>query len=114
MHYLNIKPDYSEAEIEKLNNQKLTVADYTGWTLEDAKTSLGIQGLKSNIGAFFGEAPVEEDLNLHDDDDVGDGTVLPDNSYLVNYLNGDLQVVDQYPKPGMKIAPGGIVFLYWE
>jgi len=120
LHYLNIKPDYTEDEIASINNQRIDVPDYTGWTLGDAKASLEINGLKCNIGLFIGEEPEEV---IDETEGAADATD-PDNpvidvehsdySYLVNNLNKDLPVVDQYPKPGMKTSPGGMVFLYWE
>jgi len=118
LHYLNIKPDYTDDEIEKINNQKIAVADYTDWTLEDAKTSLEYNGLKSNIGTFWGEikdVSVVDPISEEDDEDADVIDMIdPESTYLVNYLSRDLQVVDQYPKPGMRVSPGGIVFLYWE
>jgi len=117
LHYLNIKPDYTEAEIEKINNQKIAVADYTGWTLGDAKSSLEYNGLKSNIGTFWGESRdvSADDAIVADDGDIDVVDMIdPESTYLVNYLSREMQVVDQYPKPGMRVSPGGIVFLYWE
>ena len=120
LHYMNIKPEYSDSEIERINNQKITVPDYTGWTLGEAKDSLQLNGLKCNIGNFYGEEPEEI---IDDTEDAVDATDMEnpeidvghsDYSYLVNNLNRDLPVVDQYPKPGMKAEPEGMVFLYWE
>ena len=64
-------------------------------------------------------APEEPADDIHDDgddhNDAGDpGIDQAENNFLVNGLDRELKVVDQYPKPGMKIAPGGTVFLYWE
>jgi len=120
LHYMNIKPVYSEAEIEKINNQRITVADYTGWTLEDAKESLTYNGLKSNIGRFYGDEPeIIEIVTAEAKEEEGaDEPEIdlehPESSYLVNNLHKEFHVIDQYPKPGMKAAPGGMVFLYWE
>jgi len=120
LHYLNIKPNYTEDEIDRLNNQKVAVADYTGWTLEDAKLSLEYNGLKCNIGNFLGEEPEEAPpeapgvADASDPDNPDIDTDHSDYSYLVNNLNKNLPVVDQYPKPGMRLEPGGMVFLYWE
>jgi stage V sporulation protein D (sporulation-specific penicillin-binding protein) len=137
LRYLNIKPDYTENELEKMNSQRLTVADYTGWTLADVKASLELQGLKSNIGVLRGDEPEEPedtdaetdadadidadtdgaDSTAHPEGDVDDhknGSVRPENYLVVNDLPKDLKVVDQYPKPGMNVAPNGTVFLYWE
>ena len=114
LRYLNIKPAYTEAEIEQMNSQRITVADYTGWTLEDAKASLEYMGLKSNIGIFRGEEPEPGVTDAAEDDEPDIVATHPRNTYLVNNLNRELHVVDQYPKPGMKAAPGGTVFLYWE
>ena len=150
LRYLNIKPDYSEDEIERMNNQKVTVADYTGWTLEDAKASLESGGLKSNIGFFLGEEPEAEEPEAGEDGPEGVEAVGAEGggaeariaaaegeaegaeadeeeaepadaihepleySNIINRLNKNMVVVDQYPKPGMKVSPGGTVFLYWE
>jgi len=117
LRYLNIKPDYSDEEIAKIDNQKLTVYDYTGWTLEDAKASLEYNGLKSNIGRFLGDYDdadaIDVDLLMDEDGNIID-IYDPESSYLTNGLNRSLPVVDQYPKPGMRTYPGGMVFLYWE
>jgi len=120
LYYLNIKPDYSEDEIDQINNQRITVEDYTGWTLEDARSSLELCGLKSNIGLFLGEepeAPIEEPVmpdGVEDEDENAPEVIDTGGVYLVDNLNKELHVVDQYPKPGMNVAPGGVVFLYWE
>ncbi|MCL2111130.1 MAG: penicillin-binding transpeptidase domain-containing protein [Clostridiales bacterium] len=122
LRYLNIRPDYTPEEIESLNNQKLEVPDYTGWTLEDAKASLERFGLKTNIGVFLGDVAElneggddgDEDGEDGEDGDASGSLSLVDSSYLVNHLRKDLAVVDQYPKPGMRVSPGGTVFLYWD
>ena len=131
LRYLNIRPEYSADEIERLNNQKIEVADYTDWSLADAKYSLELNGLKSNIGFFRGDEPeppeepeepeaAEEpdaDADSHgdaDEDGLKYGIDTAENDFRVNGLDRELKVVDQYPKPGMRIVPGGTVFLYWE
>jgi len=117
LHYLNIKPDYTDAEIDKINSEKTAVADYTGWSLGDAKASLELNGLKSNIGTFWGESPdvsVDETAGADDEDIDLIDMIDPESTYLVKNLSREMQVVDQYPKPGMRVSPGGIVFLYWE
>ena len=139
LRYLNIKPDYTEDEIAQMNNEKIVLSDYTGWTLAEARDQLLSIGLKTNIGRFINEeAPPPEDADAANDDDasagndadadtdvdadadaeqpdgIGPGHGTPENRYLVDNLNGNLAVVDQYPKPGMTVSPGGTVFLYWE
>ncbi|MDR3364798.1 MAG: hypothetical protein LBS91_07645 [Clostridiales Family XIII bacterium] len=127
LRYLNIQPDYSEEEIAKLNSQKSEVADYTGWTLADAKASLERLGLKSNIGVFKSDAPQEGDGAAGeagagaaapdtdtDTDGLDTGLDADENDFLINGLEKDLKVVDQYPKPGMRVQKDGTVFLYWE
>jgi len=120
LQYMNIKPNYSDAEIAKMNNEKISVSDYTGWTLADAKASLERLGLKTNIGYFEGEAPAApadnsaapaDDSAAALDGDVHNGE---DDGGVTNNLSKGLPVVDQYPKPGMKVVPGGTVYLYWE
>jgi len=114
LYYMNVKPNYSDEEIEKINNQRITVSDYTGWTLEDAKNSIEYMGLKSNIGKFLGDAPVIIEADTIEEEEEGAEPVRAPCINVVNNLNRDLKVVDQYPKPGMKVTPGGAVFLYWE
>jgi len=121
LRYMNIKPNYSEDEISVLNSQMITAYDYTGWTLEEAKESIEMQGLSSNIGTFIGDKPVlfipdsvkEENT---DTGDISDDTANDKNNSVnkINNIRRDLLVVDQYPKPGMTVAPGGTIFLYWE
>ena len=122
LRYLNIRPNYSEDEIEWLNNQKLSVPDYTGWMLADVKVSIEAQGLTSNIGTLLGDEPIEDEpagdvpADAAPEDPGGDSVEPSKPSYTnkVNDLDGFLRVVDQYPKPGMRVAPGGMVFLYWD
>jgi len=131
LRYLNIKPDYSPEEIDRLNNQKLEIGNYTGWTLAEAKDSLETLGLKSNIGVLLGGGPVSgEEGEGEEGAGAGSGDAgtagedgedadhaahdNPESSFVVNYLDGNLKVVDQYPKPGMRVSPGGSVFLYWQ
>ena len=108
LRYMNIKPNYSEEEVAALNNQMISVYDYTGYTLEEAKESIEMQGLRSNIGSFIGDMPELFVPNAEDNDT--EETKI----HSINNLRRDLKVVDQYPKPGMTVAPGGTVFLYWE
>ena len=124
LRYMNIKPNYSEDEIAKLNNQKIAVYDYTGWTLEDAKASIEKMGLETNIGTFASnveDTPTEEsdanDEELDESSEEGEDShthKVEDDGYKNNNLDRELKVVDQYPKPGMKVSSGGIVYLYWE
>jgi len=116
LRYLNVKPSYTAEEIDRMNNKNLAVADYTGWTLGDAKASLERLGLKSNIGEFGSGEPIETDNeeNGADGTDAGQTPAAQEYSYQVDNLNKGLKVVDQYPKPGVRVAPGGTVFLYWE
>ena len=121
LRYLNIKPNYSEEEIAALNSQMISVYDYTGWTLEEAKGSIETLGLSSNIGTFVGDAPVVPDESeaadsaiTEEDGEDEEDTLFEDNKNKVDNLNRNLKVVDQYPKPGMTVSPGGTVYLYWE
>jgi len=115
LRYLNIKPNYTADELAKIESQKPSVADYTGWTLSDSKASLERLGLKSNIGYFSGDAPDASAANAaQDPDNIGSSVDAAENDYLINDLDRNLKVVDQYPKPGMKVDAGGTVFLYWD
>jgi stage V sporulation protein D (sporulation-specific penicillin-binding protein) len=115
MRYLNIRPSYTEEEIANLNSQKIAVYDYTGWTLEEAKASIESLGLRSNIGTFIGDKPAGRDEpGAGDGDGDGEDMITWDAGYKTDNLRRNMPVVDQYPKPGMPVAPGGVVFLYWE
>ena len=98
LQYLKVKPNYSEEEIARMNAEKITVADYTGWTLADADESLTSLGLKSNLTS---PEPGDEDSPAP--------TVS--NSFSIDM---GLTVKDQYPKPGSLATKGSTVFLYWD
>jgi len=82
--YMNIQPNYSEAELAKINKTKRTVPDLSGKTLEDAIGILGGQDLEYVI------AP----------------------EIQVGYQ--EIYVIDQYPKAGSEIDKGSAVTLYYD
>ena len=106
LHYMKVKPNYSEEEIAKMNAQKIEVADYTGWTLADADASLARLGLKSNLSS---PEPTDEDAWGEDESDRE--VVLPANSPSFDM---NMTVKDQYPKPGSLASKDTTVFLYWD
>jgi stage V sporulation protein D (sporulation-specific penicillin-binding protein) len=109
LQYLNVKPNYTEEEIAKMNSEKIPVADYTDWTLADADASLALLGLRSNLTS---PEPADEDGPVEDGLEEGKQTTAP--AQKLPSVNMNLKVKDQYPKPGTLAAPGSTVFLYWE
>jgi stage V sporulation protein D (sporulation-specific penicillin-binding protein) len=123
LQYLNVKPNYTEEEIAKMNADKIAVADYTDWTLADADASLARLGFKSNLtspepadeGAAEDAADVAADAAAEDADTAEDadgeagsaGPGLP-------AIDMTKKVKDQYPKPGTLAAKDSTVFLYWD
>jgi stage V sporulation protein D (sporulation-specific penicillin-binding protein) len=121
LQYMNVKPNYTEAEIAKMNAGKIEVADYTDWTLADADASLTRLGLKSNL-----TSPEPSDEGSEEDEaksaaaDVfnGETAEIPGETDktapALPSVDMGLTVMDQYPKPGTLAAKDSTVFLYWD
>jgi stage V sporulation protein D (sporulation-specific penicillin-binding protein) len=122
LQYMNIKPNYTEEEIAKMNASKIEVADYTDWTLADADASLARLGLKSNLtspepadeGELLhdeAEAPADPNAAEADADAEAEAAAAPPPLPVVDMTR---KVKDQYPKPGTLAAKDSTVFLYWD
>jgi len=84
LQYLNIQPQYSEAELKKLQSKKTTVPDVTE------------QGLENAIGVLAGQELTYE--------------LSPD----PKIQNGEIIVTDQFPKAGTDVNKNSVVTLYYE
>ncbi|MBQ2041597.1 MAG: PASTA domain-containing protein, partial [Firmicutes bacterium] len=85
LKYMNIQPQYTEAELKKLNSSKTTVPDLTGDDLEDVIGKVAGKHLEYVLSpAIEGES------------------------------NPKIIVTDQYPKPGSEVSKGSTVTVYYE
>lgn len=84
LQYLNILPQYSEAELKKLQSKKTTVPDVSE------------QGLENAIGVLAGQ-------------DLGYSL-----SPAIDIQTGDIIITDQFPKAGEEVLKNSTVTLYYE
>ena len=85
LKYMNIQPQYTDAELKKLNSKLTTVPDLTGDDMEDVIGRLAGKHLNYNL------SPALEDPN-----------------------SVKIIVTDQYPKPGTEVNKESTVTIYYE